>query len=244
MDAQLEPLRRMIDAANQDAIAAAQLLGGLFAATDALYPSVGDPLSTKLDIASNRWLARDHENSYSNWLAWIIERQGDPTLILPLLGSPGSQKVYGKWTVQREFQTAYGRLDLLIRNPQLDVLCVEVKTESDPGPDQLERYRNWLAGLAGQRSLRLVLLAVDPPEDESPSEKYNFCSWKHISLSLRTWASAWLLKDGRLYDAVMTLAFCGAVERNLLLLGGGGLNALRTADYLEEVLDYAETTSQ
>jgi hypothetical protein len=34
----------------------------------------------------------------------------------------------------------------------------------------------------------------------------------------------------------MTLAFCGAVERNLLSLGGGGLNALRTADYLEDVL--------
>jgi hypothetical protein len=34
----------------------------------------------------------------------------------------------------------------------------------------------------------------------------------------------------------MTLAFCGAVERNLRSLGGGGLNALRTADYLEEVL--------
>jgi hypothetical protein len=34
----------------------------------------------------------------------------------------------------------------------------------------------------------------------------------------------------------MTLAFCGAVERNLLSLGGGGLNALRAADYLEEVL--------
>jgi hypothetical protein len=35
---------------------------------------------------------------------------------------------------------------------------------------------------------------------------------------------------------VMTLAFCGAVERNLLSLGDGGLSALQTADYLEEVL--------
>ena len=42
--------------------------------------------------------------------------------------------------------------------------------------------------------------------------------------------------SGRFYDAVMTLAFCGAVERNLLSLGGGGLNALRAVDYLEEVL--------
>jgi len=34
----------------------------------------------------------------------------------------------------------------------------------------------------------------------------------------------------------MTLAFCGAVERNLLSMGHDGLKAMRTADYLEEVL--------
>jgi hypothetical protein len=37
----------------------------------------------------------------------------------------------------------------------------------------------------------------------------------------------------------MTLTFCGAVERNVLSLGGGGLNAVRTADYLEDVLGEA-----
>jgi hypothetical protein len=136
--------------------------------------------------------------------------------------------------VQREVVTPYGRLDLVIRDPLLGVLCVEVKTESVPGEDQLERYWNWLVGQRSQ--LGLVLLAVDRPGNDSLPPHCRFCSWKQVSLGLRTWASAWLLRPDRLYDAVMTLAFCGAIERNLLSVGGGELNASRTADYLEEVL--------
>jgi hypothetical protein len=235
----LEPLRRMINAANQDAIAASQRLSGLFMQTEALYPGVGDPLGTKVDLGSNRWLGRDSENSYSDWLAWILERQDDPSQVLPLFGLANTQNVPGKWTIEREVATAFGRLDLLISNPQLGVLCIEVKTESEPGPGQLERYLNWLAG---KQSLDLVLLAIDQPDDP-PGEKYRFRSWKNVALGLRTWSSIWL-RELRLYDAVMTLAFCGAIERNLLSLHSGGMNALRTAEYLEEVLNYAKTTSQ
>lgn len=236
----LEPLRRMIDAAKRDATTATDCLGGLFAETEALYPGVGDPLSTKLDVGSNRWLAQECENSYSDWLAWILERQDDPSLVLPLFGLAQAPDMPGKWTVDREVVTPFGRLDLVVRNLHLGVLCVEVKTESDPGPDQLERYGNWLAGQ--QPRLDLVLLAIDPPEDDPASEKYRFCSWENVALRLRTWASIWLREPRKLYDAVMTLAFCGAVERNLLSLDHSGLNALRTTDYLEEVLAYAKKT--
>lgn len=86
--------------------------------------------------------------------------------------------------------------------------------------------------------LGLVLLAVDRPEGDLPSDECHFCSWNHVARGLRSWACDWL-RAGRLYDAVMTLTFCGAVERNVLSLGGGGLNAVRTADYLEDVLGEA-----
>ena len=230
----LEPLRRMVRAAEVDAFAATQRLGGLLEqSARTLCPGVDDPLSAKLDLCLHRWLAGDREESYSDWLAWILERQEDPSRMLPLFGIEDCSAAQGKWTVEREVVTAYGRLDLVIRDPNLGVLCVEVKTESVPGAGQLERYRHWLAG---QRSpIGLVLLAVDKPEDDPPPEQCRFRSWKHVSLSLRSWASAWL-HSGRLYDAVMTLAFCGAVERNLLLLGGRGLSAMQTADYLQEVL--------
>lgn len=230
----LDPLHRMMAAAERDAIAAGQRLGGLLAEAErTLFPGVGDPLSTKLDLGSHRWLAGDREESYSDWLAWILEHQDGPSRILPLFGVETPSDAQGKWTVQREVVTPYGRLDLVIRDPLLGVLCVEVKTESVPGEDQLDRYWNWLVGQRSQ--FDLVLLAVDRPEGDSLPPHCRFCSWKQVSLGLRTWASAWL-RSGRLYDAVMTLAFCGAVERNLLSLGGGGLNALRAADYLEEAL--------
>jgi hypothetical protein len=232
----------MVDAAKRDAALAAQRLDALFAKTDALYPPVCDPLRMKLGLESHRWLAAQNENSYSDWLAWILGRQNDPSRMLPLFGVNHDSEVEGTWCVEREVVTPYGRLDFLLSNLTLGVLCVEVKTESEPGKDQLERYSDWLKGQRPQ--LGLVLLAINQPEDDPSAGKYSFCSWKHISLTLRTWASTWLREPSKLYDAVMTLAFCGAIERNLLLLGGGGLNALRTADYLEEVLDYAETTSR
>jgi hypothetical protein len=186
-------------------------------------------------------LARDREESYSDWLAWILERQDDPSLILPLFGLEARSGSDELWTVNREVVTPFGRLDLLIRGRRLGVLCVEVKTESIPGEDQLERYLEWLTG-AGPR-LGLVLLAVDHPEGDLPSDECHFCSREHVAQGLRSWARDWL-RDRRLYDAVMTLAFCGAVERNLLLLGGGGLNALRTADYLEDVLGKRRSAPQ
>jgi PD-(D/E)XK nuclease superfamily len=142
----LESLRQMVDAASRDAVFATQRLNGLFAQIGALFPGVGDPLNRKLNISSNRWLAQSNENSYSDWLAWIIERQDDSSQVLSLFGIIARLHADTRWTVEREVVTPYGRLDLLLRNPQLGVLCIEVKTESVPGPDQLERYRNWLAG--------------------------------------------------------------------------------------------------
>ncbi len=236
----LDPLRRMVAAAERDAVSAAQRLGDLIEQSGRLlFPGVGDPLSANLEIGSHRWLQADREETYSDWLAWVLQRQEDPARVLPLFGVDGRRDVAKPWRVEREVVTPWGRLDLLLRHSQMGVLCVEVKTQSHLGEDQLERY---LKVLARERSsLGLVVLAM---EDERPCTPHYFCSWKQVALSLRTWARDWL-RDGKLYDAVMTLAFCGAIERNLLSLGGSGLNALRTADYLEEVLnerDHETTT--
>lgn len=233
----LEALHRMLNALGHDETTAAHRLGQLLEETKALYPGIGDPLGPSLDLGSHRWLSRANENSYSDWLAWIIERQDHPSLILPLFGMSLPQTRNGRWTVEREVITPDGRLDLLLRNPQIGALCVEVKTESDPGEGQLERYLSWVA--VQQSQLGLVLLAIQEPESPRP-EKCRFCSWKDISLRLRSWATAWLSDPNRIYDAVLTLAFCGAIETNLLSLRTSGVNAVRTADYIEEVLAYAK----
>ena len=190
-------------------------------------------------MSTHRWLSGCREEVYSDWLAWTIERQRDAAQILPLFGLAGSVGTDETWTVEREMVTAYGRLDLLLRNAKSGMLCVEIKTESIPGEDQLERYESWLAG---EHRLGLVLLAVDPAEDKPMPDMCRFCSWTHVARTLRVWASKWL-SQRRMYDAVMTLAFCGAIEQNLLSLGGTGLNALRTAEYLEGVLEEFHATT-
>ena len=210
----------------------------MFADTERkLYPGAGDPLTGKLDLDSHRWLRGEREESYSDWLAWIIERQDDASRVLRLFGVEALADAHEELTVRREVCISDGRPDLVIRHSSLNVLCVEVKTKSLPREGQLQDYVKWLAGVGSQ--LDLVLLAVDQPEDEPLPEHCRFCSWRQVSLGLRAWASGWL--PDRQYDAVMTLAFCGAVERNLLSMGGGGLRAVRTADYLEEVLGDVQT---
>ncbi len=118
----LEPLRRMINAADADAKSAACRLGGLLDRSGrTLFPGVGDPLGDKLDLGSHRWLAEDHEHSYSDWLAWILERQDDASRVLPLFGVEDRSVTQGKWKVEREVVTAYGQIDLVIRHPILGV---------------------------------------------------------------------------------------------------------------------------
>jgi len=96
-DVPLDSLRRMIAAAERDAIVAGKRLGGLFAEAErTLYPGVGDPLSEELKLGSHRWLAGNREESYSDWLAWIVERQGDPSRVLPLFGIEDRSDAQGK----------------------------------------------------------------------------------------------------------------------------------------------------
>jgi hypothetical protein len=176
----LDPVCRMVKAAERDAKVASRRLGDLLEQSGrTLFPGVGDPLSTKLELGSHRWLAVDREESYSDWLAWILERQEDPSRILPLFGLEAHSGSDELWTVDREVVTPFGRLDFLIRGRRLGELCVEVKTESVPGEDQLDRYLKWLA--RANPRLGLVLLAVDHPEGDLPSDECRFCSWKHVA---------------------------------------------------------------
>jgi hypothetical protein len=127
----------------------------------------------------------------------------------------------------REFSTQHGRPDLVLRFGDA-TLAVEVKTVSEVGDDQLRRYKAWLK--KARAPLGLVLLAIDKPEDVTTTD-WHFCSWETVSAGLRTWAAAWL-QEGHVIEAALTLAFCGAVEQNLLGFGSR-LNAPGTVRYLD-----------
>jgi hypothetical protein len=79
----------------------------------------------------------------------------------------------------------------------------------------------------------LVLLAPMQFDTITPDRSL---AWSDVCFGLRDWARAWL-RDGRLYLAAMTLAFCAAVERNVLHLGYSGPRAVLMANYLAQWLE-------
>jgi hypothetical protein len=222
----------MVAAAEKDADAATQILGALLKNSSAnAFPGLGDPLET--DFGVHRWLKGAREESYSDWLAWIIDRQAKAERILPLFGIEAGVLAGKTCLADREVCTPQGRLDLVVNRGERAVLAVEIKTSSEPDEEQLDRYLAWLK--QRRDSLGLVLLAIDLPEGLGPGG-WSFCSWRDVSVRLRGWASIWL-REGRPMYAAMTLAFCGAVEQNLLGFRSDGLAAPAMAEYLEQWLE-------
>jgi hypothetical protein len=225
------PASRMIDAAEKDAKESRKVLKGLLESSAGQpFPGFRDPLDLGLDFGTHRCLTGSREESWSNWLAWILERRGDSSHVLSLFGLDPALVARTTCAVEREFCTRYGRLDMVVRFGDATLL-VEIKTISEVREGQLEDYTAWLKTQSAP--LAPVLLAVDEPEN-LPTD-CQFCSWESVSMGLRTWASTWL-REKRKIEAALTLAFCGAVEQNLLGFGRG-LNAPRTAEYLKTWLE-------
>jgi hypothetical protein len=216
----------MIGAAERDAAASQAVLDRLLETSGTRkFPQLGDPLA--VDFGAHRWLRGSREEAWSDWLAWILQRDADSRQVLKLFGLKPALATSRCCEIERERSTQNGRLDLVLHFGDA-TLVIEVKTASEVGDDQLGRYDAWLKKASA--SLGLVLLAIDKPENLTTTE-WRFCSWETVSLGLRAWAAAWL-RDGRVIEAALTLAFCGAVEQNLLGFGSR-LNAPRAASYLE-----------
>ena len=236
-EASWHPAASLIAAAERDAEVSQDELKRLAGRSSArMFPDLGDPLDPTLDFGTHRWLSSSREESYSDWLAWILSRQGVSGPVLRLFGlKPGPLARSTCWA-DREVDTAQGRLDLVIRCGgcgNRGTFAIEIKTASEAGDDQLSRYLTWLKTQPAPRGL--ALLAINQPENLS-SDSWVFRSWEEVSAGLRTWAWKWL-RDGRGIHAAMTSAFCGAVEQNLVGLCPSGLNAPRTVRYLEEWLE-------
>jgi len=227
------PASEMISAAERDATASQKILDGLLATSGRRkFSRLGDPLA--VDFGAHRWLRDSREEAWSDWLAWILQRNADSCQVLKLFGMRPKLVPSGCCDIERELSTQNGRPDLVLHFGDA-TLVVEVKTASEAGDEQLGRYDAWLK--KARNSLGLVLLAIDEPENLTTTA-WRFCSWEAVSMGLRTWAAAWL-RAGRMTEAALTLAFCGAVEQNLLGFGSG-LNAPRTARYLETWLERNE----
>jgi hypothetical protein len=111
-----EPAQLLLQrAATLDAYTVQFLQSALEASNERLAP-LRDPLA--LNLGTHRWLAIDREESYSDWLAWILQGMSATADVVPLFGFHDAVLIepLGRLvSVTREEASDQGRTDLIIR---------------------------------------------------------------------------------------------------------------------------------
>ena len=186
-----------------------------------------DPLNDPLqgDFGTHRWLKLDREETYSDWLAWIVEQIKTSDLIFPLFGLQNKEASVlprGVATAGRENSIPgieSGRTDLELRFEGRETILVEVKTvDIDRIPKeelkkQLEKYAKALPKFKHR-----VLLAPSG-QQTSYAAKFKFRRWQDVCVELRRIVPK-LCRDKHMIQAAMLLAFVGSVEQNILHFPG------------------------
>jgi hypothetical protein len=224
-------------------------LADLLRITDDRLAPFSDPL--RLPFVRHRWLdpRREREESYSDWLAWLLEGMDSADRVLRVFDLEDSafgaivRREEPTITREEEFRTSSGelkRLDVVIRFGDAGILLVEVKIREigvAGGAGNLPIYRAWLESRQPDPRRRYSILLVPDPM-EAPVG-WEVRSWDRVSLRLRLQAAVCdvSIPGSRLF-AAMLLCFAGAVEQNLLGLDGRGDadSAPQTALYLERFL--------
>jgi hypothetical protein len=197
---------------------------------------LGEPL--KLNLGKHRWLSEDREESYSDWLAWILQGMSSGAEILPLfaLGDEATGELVGPaGTVHREVRSQHGRTDIEVPFGKNGLLLIEVKVQNTGRElsSQLQRYAQKVVDQHIERPL-LVLLGTEAPDTSISLFEFKFTDWRTLCQRLRRHAGR--VKESDMLHAAAILIFCGAVEQNLLRLSShpSGFHAMATINYLRE----------
>jgi hypothetical protein len=173
-----------------------------------------DPLLN--DLGSHRWI--DKETSYSDWLAWVLERL-EPSAVFEVLdvGPPSNHQDTGKCQVQRESQLDGRYIDLLIRFDSLPdyAIGVEVKTYDE----QYAKQKDYLKSLKSRydKDIPCILIANRERIGEDQLCGFELRPWLQVTFTLREKIAEYASKneDNRIVTAMM-LGFVAAAEQNLL----------------------------
>jgi hypothetical protein len=220
-------------------------LEGALATSDQTFNPLADPLSIEFGV--HRWLSSKREEAYSDWFGWILEQIKDTAQVLKLLGVRDEELLrecaLEKPVIKREFSIPNGRFDLFVEFGKRLLVIVEIKTKSfdeDAVLEQLNWYARW--GQNQPQPTRCYFAAVGSGEFARPSG-FEPLTWRELTLRIREQARDWIQASKRppfdgsdLIRAAMALAFCGAVEQNLLRLSArpGRFRAQASAEYLED----------
>jgi len=222
-------------------------LAALLSRSNQAFAPLADPLS--VDFGVHRWLSSEREEAYSDWFGWLLDQIKDARQVLRILGVKEATLLRAcaseEPLIKREFvlPNGGGRLDLLVEFGNRLLSIVEIKTkwfDEDAVREQLTRYAGWTQKCA--RPTHCCFVAVDSTELEMPLG-FELLPWRELSLRLREQALEWIQESktgpvncSHLVRSAMTLAFCGAVEQNLLALSKTPklFRALASGEYLED----------
>jgi hypothetical protein len=218
------PFRRVAAAFQSFAESEQVHLDNLLRRSDHGLTPLSDPL--RLSLRKHRWLQREREESYSDWLAWLLQEMGSTESALKVFGLDNTtfgelvrgaplEVIREKTIPVRDGEKK--RLDLEIRFGEIGILIVEVKVraiEEAGGSDNLPLYLEWLRKQRIGAKHGILLVSVPM---ESPDENWDVRTWDDLSLGLRGQAIA-LQKaaPNNLLLAALLLCFAGAVEQNVL----------------------------
>ena len=144
-----QPVTRLIDAVRPYLEQQCQQLVELLERSNEALAPLGDPLLT--DFGAHRFLRSGREESYTDWLAWILEQLDDPALVLEVL-AVNTEAPEGRPTITCELwvpeghEGQTGRLDLVLRWPGQLLVVVEVKMTSEESADTGKQagYARWV----------------------------------------------------------------------------------------------------
>jgi hypothetical protein len=208
---------------------AARLQAALRKSDYALKP-LGEPLL--VDFGLHRWLKKEREESYSDWLAWIINQLSDaPELVFQLLhihradlslnrGTPLTLSVDRETPVRLVPGESSRRLDLLIKYGTTGLYIIELKVTDPESADDIAKqriYMDWLQAQHGIQHKKAVLVALEG--EEKIYEGFELWPWHYLCVELRRIVGTRLLGEKPIV-AALALAFVGAVEENLLGFSG------------------------
>jgi hypothetical protein len=169
------------------------------------------------DLGVHRWI--DKETSYSDWLAWVLERL-EPGAVLEVLGveTTFDPEQAGRCLVRRESQLDKRYIDLLIRFENMPdyAIGVEVKTYDSQYAKQRDYWES-LRSLYG-KDLPCILLALPQEINDNQLHGFTLRSWRKIAIALRL-AIAESVGHDRTNNQIVTaisLGFVAAVEQSLL----------------------------
>lgn len=220
-----------------------------------IYP-LQEPLKTNFSL--HRWLARDREEAYSDWLAWVFselksaERIArvlyEDLTLLPeefLLCKEHCTSEREVW-IPTGHKGRSGKLDCVLRFGKDAIIVLEVKVIGADSADTIKQagYRQWLEEQSETIKLQPILIATSG-DQQKEYEGFKLLHWRDLCKNLRNILPE-IIKESRLTSAAIIAGFVSAVEQNLLGLPYLGWldrkeDSLFVLNLKEEEISYLES---